>query len=192
MNPLLTPIPKITAKRIILKTILIIGSIAFAVVLIENNVVHQLIELTSGGGLLIGALLCGLLFTSIFTTPIAISALFILGQGHPPFIVSLIAAFGSVAGDSLLLKIIHDDLEKDIEILAKPFINLTVRHILQSHLLHLPLVALGALIIASPLPDEIGIAILNFAKVKRRWFYVISFSLNFLGILIITSIGSLT
>jgi hypothetical protein len=192
MNPLLTPIPIVTAKRIIFKAFLIAVSITIAVILIENSTIHKLIEFTSGGELAISALFYGFLFTSVFTTPIAIGALFVLGQGHSPFLVSVIAAIGSVIGDTLLLKIIHDDLEKDIEVLTKPLINLSLRHILRSHLLHLPLVIFGALVIASPLPDEIGISILTFAKVKRRWFYVISFILNFFGILIITSLGNHT
>ncbi len=192
MNPLLSPIPVTAAHRIIIKAFVIIISITVAAFLIENRILHQLIEFTKGGGLITAALISGFLFTSIFTTPIAISSLFILGQNHPPLIISIIAATGSVIGDTLLLKIVHDHLEKDIEALAKPFVNLTIRHILKSHLLHLPLIVLGALIIASPLPDEIGISILNFARVKRSWFYIISYFLNFLGILAITSLGRLS
>ena len=41
----------------------------------------------------------------------------------------------------------------------------------------------GALLIASPLPDELGIALLGFSKVSTRYFAILSFVFNFLGIL---------
>ena len=44
---------------------------------------------------------------------------------------------------------------------------------------------LGALIIASPLPDELGLTMMGFSKIKTSLFIPISFLLNSLGILII-------
>ena len=44
---------------------------------------------------------------------------------------------------------------------------------------------LGALLIASPLPDEFGVALMGLAKMPTSEFVPISFSLNFLGILVI-------
>lgn len=44
---------------------------------------------------------------------------------------------------------------------------------------------LGALVIASPLPDELGLMMLGFSKIKTSFFVPISFLLNFLGILVI-------
>ena len=43
----------------------------------------------------------------------------------------------------------------------------------------------GGLIIASPLPDELGISILGFSKMKVSWFIAISLVFNFIGILLI-------
>jgi len=47
------------------------------------------------------------------------------------------------------------------------------------------MVLFGALVIASPLPDEIGLAMMGLSKVKTLLFIPISFSLNAFGILII-------
>ena len=44
---------------------------------------------------------------------------------------------------------------------------------------------IGGLIIASPLPDELGISLLGFSKAKTSLFIVLSFVFNFLGILFI-------
>ena len=49
---------------------------------------------------------------------------------------------------------------------------------------------IAAIIIASPLPDEIGAAIFGALKVKTKYFLVISYTLNFLGILTVAWLGS--
>jgi hypothetical protein len=43
----------------------------------------------------------------------------------------------------------------------------------------------GGLVIASPLPDELGISLLGLSRVRIRWFVVVSYAFNFLGILLI-------
>ncbi|MEK7557169.1 MAG: hypothetical protein AAB538_04290, partial [Patescibacteria group bacterium] len=44
---------------------------------------------------------------------------------------------------------------------------------------------LAGIIIASPLPDEIGIALLGFMKTRKKDFFLLSLVANFLGILAI-------
>ena len=44
---------------------------------------------------------------------------------------------------------------------------------------------IGALIIASPLPDELGLVMLGAAGVKTKYFIILSFSLNFAGLVAI-------
>ena len=43
----------------------------------------------------------------------------------------------------------------------------------------------GGLIIASPLPDELGISLFGFSKIKMSWFIPLSFIFNFIGIVLI-------
>ena len=43
----------------------------------------------------------------------------------------------------------------------------------------------GGLIIASPFPDELGISLLGFSKMRTSWFIPLSFALNCIGILLI-------
>ena len=49
----------------------------------------------------------------------------------------------------------------------------------------------GGFIIASPLPDELGIALLGFSKLKTSLFVPLSFTFNFLGICLIGIAASL-
>ena len=43
----------------------------------------------------------------------------------------------------------------------------------------------GGLILASPLPDELGVAVLGFSKMRLKYFALLSFVFNFLGIAVI-------
>ncbi len=44
---------------------------------------------------------------------------------------------------------------------------------------------IGGLIIASPLPDELGLTLLGFSKAKTSLFLILSFTFNFIGIILI-------
>jgi len=43
----------------------------------------------------------------------------------------------------------------------------------------------GGLIIVSPFPDEIGVSLLGFSKMRTSWFISLSFVFNFTGILLV-------
>jgi hypothetical protein len=43
----------------------------------------------------------------------------------------------------------------------------------------------GGLIMASPLPDEVGISLMGMSKIKVPWFVTLSFVFNFIGIVLI-------
>ncbi|MDO8658949.1 MAG: hypothetical protein Q7K55_09495, partial [Candidatus Levybacteria bacterium] len=49
---------------------------------------------------------------------------------------------------------------------------------------------IGAIIIASPLPDEIGVSLISISKMKTYRFLLLSFILNSIGIFSIVSISS--
>src|SRR5262249_43219313 len=49
----------------------------------------------------------------------------------------------------------------------------------------------GGLIIASPLPDELGIGLLGVARLRTAWFVLLSYAFNFLGILAIGGLAGL-
>jgi uncharacterized membrane protein YdjX (TVP38/TMEM64 family) len=50
---------------------------------------------------------------------------------------------------------------------------------------------IGALIIISPFPDEIGIGLMGLSKIKKWQFMLISFALNSLGIFIIVALANI-
>lgn len=132
-----------------------------------------------------GAFLAGLLFVSLFT---AVPAFFLLVgfDGLHPLGVALMAGLGSMIGDYLILKYAEEQVAYELKPLAFKFgIPQTIGY-LQGSKSTLGLVRLlGAAIIASPLPDEIGIGLLGMGKLNRAAFLAICYVLNTAGILFI-------
>ncbi len=131
----------------------------------------------------------GIFFTSAFT--LAPSAIFLGELSHhiSPFTVALFGALGAMCGDLILFLYIRDRLADDIKAM---FPKRAVRHFLNSfHLGFWKWLApvLGALIIASPLPDEFGLSLLGLSRTRLAVLMPVAFVMNFLGILLVASVA---
>ncbi len=162
---------------------LIVMSVLVAVILASTHALTRLITATSGLELL-GTFIAGMFFTSIFTTAPAIATLGEIALTQSIYITALVGAIGSVLGDLLIFRFVRDRVAADIlELLREEGVLRRARKIFRfKHFRWFTLLA-GALLIASPLPDELGIALLGFSKVSARYFIMLSFVFNFLGIL---------
>ncbi len=65
-----------------------------------------------------------------------------------------------------------------------------LRHMIHGHLKKYLLPVLAGFVIASPLPDEIGVCLLAGSKISPRAFSLFSYAFNTLGILAILAIGN--
>jgi hypothetical protein len=138
----------------------------------------------------IGSFISGIFFTSIFTIAPASIALGVLSHYEPAHIVALWGALGAMMGDLFLFLFIRDVFADDVDgisivrkwkkVIARPHFGLT----------RILMPVLGALLIASPLPDEIGLAILGFSRTKTLYMLPITFAMNFLGIYAIALIAA--
>lgn len=133
----------------------------------------------------VGVFIAGILFVSLFTT---IPAFFMLVGFHElnPLAVAAIAGLGSMIGDYLILKYAEEQIAYELKPIAFKFgIPQTIKY-LQGRKSTLGLVRLmGALILASPLPDEIGIGLLGMGKLNKLTFLFLCYILNTAGILAI-------
>ncbi len=131
----------------------------------------------------VGIFIAGMLFTSIFTTAPAIVVLGELSQTNSIVLVTLVGAAGAMAGDYLIFRLIRDHILDDINyVLAKSGVRRWPA-IFSTELFHYLLPFVGALIIASPLPDELGLTLLGISKMRDRYFLPLSFVMNALGII---------
>lgn len=140
---------------------------------------------------LIGAFISGILYDYSFTSTIATSILLILGH-KDILITGLIAGLGSLLGDLIIYKFINHSFSDEIKKLSKEKIIVKINKSLNKSLRKYILPVLGALVIASPLPDEIGVTLLVASKkiIPPNYAYILFYILNTIGILIILSIGS--
>ena len=165
--------------------VLIALSLLLAVWLLKSDVLSHLLTATQERELL-GSFITGIFFTSVFTTAPATVTLGQIAQANSIWLTALFGALGAVLGDLAILRLFRQVFETHLTALLKhrgPIRRL--RAIFRLKLFRSFLLLIGGLIIASPLPDELGISLLGLSKAKRRTFILVSFSFNFIGILII-------
>lgn len=168
---------------------IISASVIFAVYLGRSDAFEMfLLGLNSVG--IWSAFLAGFFFTSVFTTAPAIVALAEIAQLQPIFAVAALGAAGAVITDYILFRFVRDSLTDDIEYIFQNkrfkflslFKNKTLRWVMPF---------MGAVVIASPLPDELGVMMLGISKTKKKVFLAISYFSNFVGILAIGGVAGL-
>lgn len=134
----------------------------------------------------LGSFIAGIFFTSVFTTAPAIVTLGKLSLMSPILSVAFFGALGAVVGDLIIFWFIRDRFSEHLmELLNHQQIGKRMHALLKLKLFRWVSFFVGGLIIASPLPDEIGISLIGFSKMKTSWFLLLSFFFNFWGILFI-------
>jgi hypothetical protein len=164
---------------------IIIASIGCAILLIKTESIYSILATSQSVGWL-GSFIAGLFFTSIFTTAPAIVALGEISQVSSILFVAFFGACGAVVGDLIIFKFVKDRFSDDLMELVK--LRKEGRKIKIKN--NLPIFKwfsffIGGLIIASPLPDELGIGFLGFSKLNMKLFIPVSFIFNFIGIVLI-------
>lgn len=132
-----------------------------------------------------GAFVAGILFVSTFTVATGAVILFTLAEYLHPLEIALLAGLGSVIGDLIIFHLVRDDLASEIKSLYNRFGGRQITRLLHTKYFNWTLPVVGAILIASPLPDEIGVSLMGIAKMKTYQFILISFVLNMLGIFLL-------
>ena len=131
-----------------------------------------------------GIFLVGGLYTYGFTSAPATAFLLLLAADNNIFLGALVGGLGSLIADIFLFKTINYSFKEEIKFATKKR---------KRYLTFLPkyiFTILGAIIIASPLPDELGISLLAFDNnLSFRDFSIISYILNTIGIFFVLLIG---
>lgn len=160
-------------------------SIAAAILLGRSGALHQFLSSFTDAWVL-AAFVAGVFFTSMFTAAPAVAVILFLTQEEGVWLVALVAALGSLLGDFLLFWLARDRLAIYLrDLFAQELSKRKRSRIFHMHAFRWIAFVLGAVIIASPLPDELGIAILGFARLGTNLFVPLSFVANFLGLVAI-------
>lgn len=169
-------------------TFLLVLSILFVFYLADTETFRIFIEWIGSMGLF-GAFIIGFFFVSTFTVVPSSIVLLSLAKQLDPIQMSLVAGAGSMIGDFIIFRFLKDKVFKEL----KPvFHNLGRSHI--SKLFSTPFFGwlapfIGALIIISPFPDELGIGLMGISKLKNWQFLILSYILDSFGIWLIITVA---
>lgn len=159
-------------------------SVVCAVVLYSNGTLEHIVNATPEGSV-ITTFIAGIFFTSVFTIAPA-SALFVEIIGHQGLLLTaIVGAAGALLGDLVLILFIRDHVSKDFAYLLRKAKNTRLWEIFHLRSLRFLSPIIGALVIASPLPDELGVAMLGASRLPIQYIVIISYAMNVLGILIL-------
>lgn len=162
-------------------------SIILALLLSRYEPFHQFLLQLDGLGY-VSIFIAGFLFVSTFTVSTGIVILLVLAERFSPLQIGIIAGLGAVLGDLVIFQFVKDKL---VDELKDVYDHVDGKHelkkILRSKYFRWTPPVIGAIIIASPFPDEIGISLMGISKMKTYQFLILSFVLNAIGIFLVIS-----
>jgi len=164
-------------------------SILIGIIFLKTPLFRELVFRIGNLGY-VGAFFGGVLFVSTFTVSIGTALLLLLAETLHPVEIGIIAGIGAVIGDLTIYHYIRNkSLDGEIKHIIRVLGGDKIIHLVHTKYFSWTLPVIGALIIASPLPDEMGVSLMGISKMKTNQFILISFILNTLGILLIVYAG---
>lgn len=161
---------------------IIVLSIIVAVILVKTGILENLL-MSVQETKFIGSFVAGIFFVSVFTAAPATVVLAEIAQSNSVFLVAFLGGIGALIGDLAIFGFVKDRVSDDFLYLIKKSKSERLVSIFRLRLFRWLVPFMGALIVASPLPDELGLAMMGLSKMKTPLFILLSFFLNFSGIL---------
>ncbi len=156
-------------------------SIVFAFVLSRNELFHTFL-LNLGNFGYIGAFVGGILFVSTFTVATGAVIILLLAERLSPIELALIAGLGGMVGDFTIFRFVKDGFLEEITPIYNSLGGKYLTALLRRKYFRWMLPVIGALIIVSPFPDEIGVSLMGITKIKSYQFLLLSFVLDVTGV----------
>lgn len=148
--------------------------------------------LNLGGLGYLGAFFAGVLFVSTFTVATGAVILLVLAQRLSPVEIGIIAGLGAVLGDFAIFRFVKDNLAQELKYIYDRIDgNHHLKRVLYTKYFSWTLPVIGAIIIATPFPDEIGISLMGISKMKTWQFLLVSFILNAVGIFLVITASTI-
>lgn len=137
-----------------------------------------------------GAFLAGIFFVSTFTVAPASVILFDIARTFDPFFVAILAGSGAVIGDYIIFRFLKDKIFEELSPVFDKLGGSLLKNLFMTPYFAWLIPIFGALVIASPMPDEVGISLMGISKVKGWQFLLVTFALNSIGIFVLVSLAN--
>lgn len=162
-------------------TLLAVLVIIFTILVIDTALIAAILEWFQHQKY-IGGFVGGIMLVSSFTAAPAIVLLLSVAQNVDPLALVVIATFGSVLGDWIILKYIEDEIALEMKPIARRLkLSRRIKNIQKRPIRHLVTV-IGAFLVMLPTPDEFGLTLMGIGHLKRWKILVICYGLNFIGL----------
>jgi uncharacterized membrane protein YdjX (TVP38/TMEM64 family) len=139
-----------------------------------------------------GTFIAGIGFAYSFAAAPSTAILLILAKKQNILISGLIAGFGALCSDLLIFRFIRDSFADEIKKISQTKIFHKINKKIPKQFRNYFITSIAAIIIASPLPDEIGITLLaSTTNISTKQFSLISYGLNTAGIFVVLIIGKI-
>jgi hypothetical protein len=187
--------PKKTLKKINIlsrfkypKLFFLVLSIIAAYIIFQNPAVSEYVSSLGKFGYLT-TFFAGMLFAFGFSAAIAVGFFITINPGNI-YLAALIAGVGALLSDMIIFRFIKISFEEEFNNLKESYLLRKISELSRKHigvkLTSYFVYAFAGIMIASPLPDEVGVILLaGLTKVKQKILAIISFVLNTAGIFLI-------
>lgn len=160
---------------------IIVISIIFAFYFAKSNILHEIV-VAMGPFSYLASIIAGIFFVSIFTFAPAVALLLQLASEHSLIVMALLGGIGGVIGDYIIFIFVRNRIADDIAfLLSHPQMG-RIKKVFSTKLPLWFTPMIGAIIIASPFPDELGLTMLGLSHISTKKFIIVSFTLNALGL----------
>lgn len=177
------------------KLLILLITIITAYILFQAHFFQEFAKTLNAHGYL-SIFLAGFLFSYGFTAPFAVGFFVSLAPEVNIFLAAPLAGIGAVLSDLLIFKFIRSSFQDEFDKLKLHWFFRKIRALFHNHLSDrvkkYVLWTFAGFLIASPLPDELGVSLISgFTDINRRIFTIISYSLNTVGIFVILSLATI-
>lgn len=169
---------------------LVFISIVFTIFLSKYNFFNKFL-FDAGYVPFAGSLIAGALYVSSSTAALGILMLTDLSKKLSPIEIAILAGLGGAVADFAIFRFFRNDLLSEITPIYNKLGGKHLTKLMYHKSFRWSLPIVGAIIIASPLPDEIGISLLGISKIKSYQFILLCFVLDIIGVFLLVSALSL-
>lgn len=129
----------------------------------------------------LSAFLAGMMFASTFTVATGALILLTLAKNITPFWLIILGGLGAATTDLLIFRFVKDDVVDEITPIYDQITGSHFKKIIHTKYFAWTLPVLGALIILSPFPDELGVSLIGLEQIRTSKFILISLVSHTIG-----------
>ena len=162
-------------------TTLALTFVILFIILFDSTLVSTLLAWVRNMGY-VGVFITGMLSVSFFTLVPSVVLLVEMAPHYDPFAMAVVAGAGAMVGDWAIMFFFREKVFEELTPLLRHFHIPRLARLMKHKYASWVFFVFGAIVVATPLPDELGLALLGISHFRASYVLAICFVLNALGI----------